>query len=189
MNEGVMSQMPSNDDLKHQNEDGANGRASGDAQAASVVPDNHVAGADETIANEASIHEAGADETNTAPLSADQGMPQEFTFFQKKKRAVQTILAPSVAYASAAQVTAFAARLDSAVAVNAKTQRHIAELMTLMSDVARTMTTDISKPTRKRLRRSKWLFYGCLVGFGVGWFLLFPSGHNLITQLAAFLAK
>ena len=194
-----MSQMPSNDDLKHQNEDGANGHASGDAPAASVVPDDHVAGADETSANEASVNEAsinetssdetGADETNTAPLSADHGMPQEFTFFQKKKRAVQAVLAPSVTYASAAQVTAFAARLDSAVAVNAKTQRHIAELMTLMSDVARTMTTDISKPTRKRLRRSKWLFYGCLVGFGVGWFLLFPSGHNLITQLAAFLAK
>ena len=199
-----MSQMPSNDDLKHQNEDGANGHASGDAPAASVVPDDHVAGADETSANEASVNEAsvneasinetssdetGADETNTAPLSADHGMPQEFTFFQKKKRAVQTILAPSVAYASTAQVTAFAARLDSAVAVNAKTQRHIAELMTLMSDVARTMTTDISKPTRKRLRRSKWLFYGCLVGFGVGWFLLFPSGHSLITQLAAFFAK
>lgn len=209
MNEGVMSHMPSNDDLKHQNEDGANGRAYGDAPVASVLPDDHVTGADETIANEASINEAsinktsanetsanetsadetGADETNTAPLSSDHGMPQEFTFFQKKKRAVQAVLAPSVAYASAVQVTAFAARLDSAVAVNAKTQRHIAELMTLMSDVAGTMTTDISKPTRKRLRRSKWLFYGCLVGFGVGWFLLFPSGHKLITQLAAFLAK
>lgn len=199
MNEGVMSQMPSNDDLKHQSEDAANGHASGDAPAASVVPDDHVAGANEASAdetsaneasiNEASIHETSADETNTAPLSSDHGMPQEFTFFQKKKRADQMILAPSVAYASTAQVTAFAARLDSAVAVNAKTQRHIAELMTLMSDVARTMTTDISKPTRKRLRRSKWLFYGCLVGFGVGWFLLFPSGHNLITQLAAFLEK
>ena len=199
-----MSQMPSNDDLKHQSEDAANGHASGDAPAASVVPDDHVAGADETSADETSVNEASvneasinetssdetsADETNTAPLSSDHGMPQEFTFFQKKKRADQMILAPSVAYASTAQVTAFAARLDSAVAVNAKTQRHIAELMTLMSDVARTMTTDVSKPTRKRLRRSKWLFYGCLVGFGVGWFLLFPSGHNLITQLAAFLAK
>jgi len=199
MNEGVMSQMPSNDDLKHQNEDGANGRASGDAPVSSVLPDDHVAGADETSANEASINktsanetssdETGADDTNTAPLSSDHGMPQEFTFFQKKKRADQAVLAPSLAYASAAQVTAFAARLDSAVAVNAKTQRHIAELMTLMSDVARTMTTDVSKPTRKRLRRSKWLFYGCLVGFSVGWFLLFPSGHSLITQLAAFLAK
>jgi hypothetical protein len=199
MNEGVMSQMPSNDDLKHQSEDAANGRASGDAPVPSVLPDDHVAGADETSANEASINEAsihetsadetGADETSAPPLSSDHGMPQEFTFFQKKKRAVQAVLAPSVAYASAAQVTAFATRLDSAVAVNAKTQRHIAELMTLMSDVARTMTTDISKPTRKRLRRSKWLFYGCLVGFGVGWFLLFPSGHSLITQLAAFLAK
>ena len=111
------------------------------------------------------------------------------SLFSKKKRADQTVLAPSVAYASTAQVTAFAARLDSAVAVNAKTQRHIAELMTLMSEVARTVTTDVSKPTRKRLRRSKWLFHGCLVGFGVGWFLLFPSGHGMITQLAAFLAK
>ena len=166
-----MSQMPSNDDLKHQNEDAANGHASGDAPAASLVPDDHV---------------AGADETSAPPLSSDHGMPQEFTFFQKKKRAVQTILAPSMAHVSAAQVTAFAARLDSAVAVNAKTQRHITELMTLMSDVARTMTTDISMPTRKRLRRSKWLFHGCLLGFGVGWFLLFPSGHSLITQLEAF---
>lgn len=189
MNEGVMSQMPSNDDLKHQSEDAANGRASGDAPVPSVLPDDHVAGANEASFNEAIINETSADEINTAPLSSDHGMPQEFTFFQKKKRAVQAVLAPSVTYASAAQVTAFAARLDSAVAVNAKTQRHIAELMTLMSDVARTMTTDISKPTRKRLRRSKWLFHGCLVGFGVGWFLLFPSGHSLITQLAAFLAK
>ena len=184
MNEGVMSQMPSNDDLKHQSEDAANGRASGDAPVASVLPDVHTAGADETSANEASINEMSA-----PPLSSDHGMPQEFTFFQKKKRADQTRLAPSLAYASTAQVTAFAARLDSAVVVNAKTQRHIAELMTLMSEVARTVTTDTSKPIRKRLRRSKWLFHGCLVGVGVGWFLLFPFGNGLITQLAAILAK
>ena len=174
-----MSQMPSNDDLKHQNEDGANGHASGDAPVAYVLPDDHVAGADET----------GADETNTAPLSSDHGMPQEFTFFQKKKHSGKVGLATSVAYASTAQVTAFAARLDSAVAVNAKTQRHIAELMTLMSDVARTITADVTKPARQKLRRSKWLFYGCLVGFGVGWFLLFPSGHNLVSQLMAFLTR
>ena len=189
MNLGLMSQMPSNDDLKHQNEGEAKGRTSGDASVVSVLPDVHTAGADETSANEASINETSAYEASAPPLSSDHGMPQEFTFFQKKKRADQTSLAPSLAYASTAQVTAFAERLDSAVAVNAKTQRHIAELMTLMSEVARTVTTDTSKPKRKRLRRSKWLFHGCLVGFGVGWFLLFPSGHGLITQLAAFLAK
>ena len=189
MNLGVMSQMPSNDDLKHQNEVEAKGRTSSDASVASVLPDVHAAGADETSANEGIINETSADEASAPPLSPDHGMPQEFIFFQKKKRADQTILASSLAYASTAQVTAFAARLDSAVAVNAKTQRHIAELMTLMSEVARTVTTDTSKPTRKRLRRSKWLFHGCLVGFGVGWFLLFPSGHGLLTQLAAFLAK
>jgi len=176
--------MPSNDDLKHQNEGEAKGRTSGDASVASVLPDVHTAGADETSANETS-----ADEASAPPLSSDHGMPQEFTFFQKKKRSDQTSLVPSLAYASAAQVTAFTARLDSAVAVNAKTQRHIADLMTLMSEVARTVTTDTSKPSRKRLRRSKWLFHGCLVGFGVGWFLLFPSGHGMITQLVVFLAK
>ena len=116
-------------------------------------------------------------------------MPQEFTFFQKKKRAVQAGLVPSVAYASTARVTAFTARLNSAAATNAKTQRHIAELMTLMSGVASAKKADVSKPTRNKLRRSKRLFYGCLVGFGIGWFLLFPSGHSLLTQLAAFLAK
>ena len=174
-----MSQMPSNDDLKHQNEGEAKGPASGD-----VSGDDHAVGADET-----STVNLNTDDASAAPLSSDHSVPQEFTFFQKKKRADQAALAPSVAYASTAQVTAFVGRLDSAMAFNAKTQRHIAELMTLMSDVARTMTKDTSKPTRKRSRRSKWLFYGCLAGFSVGWFVLFPSGHSLVTQLAAFLAK
>ncbi len=178
--------MPSNDDLKHQNEEMTNGLASGDATVASVLPDDQAAVADKTTANAAGINEASANEVNGTPLSSDHSVPHEFTFFQKKKRPVQVALAPSVAYASTAQVTAFTVRLDSAVAANAKMQRHIAELMTLMSGVACTMTTDVSKPPRKRLRRSKWLFYGCLVGFGMGWFLLFPSGHSLITQLAAF---
>ena len=169
-----MSQMPSKDDSKQQNEETTKVRASGDAPDAFILLDAHA---------------VGTDETSVAPLSSDHSMPREFTFFQKKKRADQAVLTPSVAYASTGQVTAFAARLDSAVAFNAKTQRHIAELMTLMTDVARTMTADVPKPTRKRSLRSKWLFYGCLVGFGVGWFLLFPSGRNLITQLMAFLAR
>ena len=176
--------MPSKDDLKHQREEAANGCVSGYAPGVSVLPDEHAAGADETSANESSINE-----TSAAPFPSNNSMSHEFTFFQKKKRAVQVVLAPSVAYASTAQVTAFVARLDSAVAINDKTQRHIAELMTLMSDVTHTMTANVSKPKRKRLRRSKWLFYGCLVGFALGWFLLFPSGHHLLTQLAAFLVK
>ena len=184
MNHGVISQMPSNDDTKQQNEEMAKGRAYGGAVVASVLPDDHTKGAEYTSMNEASVNEVG-----TGPLSSDHSMPQEFTFFQKKKHADQEDLNSFVAYASSPQVTAFAARFDRAVAVNAKTQRHIAELMILMSDVARTMTTDVSKPTRKRLRRSKWLFFGCLVSCGVGWFLLFPSGHNLITQLATLLAR
>ena len=173
--------MPSNDDMKQQNEEGTKGRTSGDAPIASVLLDDHAVSGDET-----SNVNSSANEASFTPLYSDHSMPQEFTFFQKKKRADQAVLVPSVAYASTQQVTTYAARLNSAVAVNARTQRHIAELMTLMSDVARTMTADAAKPTCKRFRRSKWLFYACLVSFGVGWFLLFPYGHNFITQLVLF---
>ena len=174
-----MSRMPSNDDTKHQIEEATKGRTPVDASLASDLPYAHPPGADQ----------AGIITASAAPLSSDHSMPREFTFFQKKKRRDQESLASSLAYASTAQVTAFAARLDSAMAVNAKTQRHLAELRKLMSDVALTMTVDVSKPTCKRLRRSKRLFYGCLVGVGAGWFLLFPSGHNLITQLTAYLVR
>jgi hypothetical protein len=189
-----MPQMPSKDDIMHQSEEATKDHGSDNAPVASALPDNLAADAIELSANELSAIELSAvelsaDEGGAAPISSDHNMPQEFTFFQKKKHSGKVGLAPSVAYASTAQVTAFAARLDSAVAVNAKTQRHIAELMTLMSDVARTMTADVTKPARQKLRRSKWLFYGCLVGFGVGWFLLFPSGHNLVSQLMAFLTR
>jgi len=176
--------MPSNDDIKQQNEETAKSRAYRDTAVTSVLPDDHAKGADHTSMNEGRLNEV-----STSPLSSDHSMPQEFTFFQKKKRADQTDLASPMAYASTSQVKAFAARFDRAVAANAKTQLHIAELMILMSDVARTTTAGVSKPARKRLRKSKWLFFGCLVSCGVGWFLLFPSGHNLITQLATLLAR
>ena len=171
--------MPSNDDTKQQTEEVTIDRASERAPVVAVLEDDYAAGADQ----------AGINEASEASISSDYTMPQEFTFFQKKKRGDQAILASSAAFASAAQVAAFAARLDSAMAVNTRTQRHLTELTTLMSDVARDLTADVSKPTRRRLRRLKLLFYGCLVGFGVGWYLLFPSGQNLITQLIAFLAK
>ena len=173
--------MPSNEDLKHQSEVATNSRASGDTTVGSVFPDYH-----EAVDNGTTANEAGNNETSAVPFSSDHSMMNEFTFYQKNKRAVQSEMAPSLAYASTSQVTAFAARLDSAAAASAKTQRHIAELMTLMSGVALNMPADASMPTCKRLRRSKWLFYGCLVGFGVGWFFLFPFGHNFITQLMVF---
>ena len=155
--------MPSNDEIKPHNGDAVN---------------------DEVAVAMPVVHEA-----SSAPDMLDRGMPQEFTFFHKRKRTGDGNLTPALSYASAVQMTAFITRLDSAVATNSKTQRHIADLKTLMADVARTMTPDASKPARKTLRRSKWLFYGCLAVFGIGWFLLFPSGHNLLTQLAAFLAS
>ena len=155
--------MPSNDEIKPHNGDAVN------ADVAVAMP---------------VVHEASA-----TPDMLGRGMPQEFTFFQKKKRTGDETLTPALSYASVAQMTAFITRLDSAVATNSKTQRHIADLRALMADVARTMTPDAPEPARKTLRRSKWLFYGCLAVFGIGWFLLFPSGHNLLTQLTAFLAS
>ena len=149
-----------------------------------IKPHNGVAVNDDVAAAMPVGHEASA-----APDMPDRGMPQEFTFFHKKKRTGDENLTPALSYASAAQMTAFITRLDSAVATNSKTQRHIADLNTLMADVARTMTPDAPKPARKTLRRSKWLFYICLAVFGIGWFLLFPSGHNLLTQFEGFLAR
>jgi len=159
----MMSPMPSNDETKPHN----GGAVNDDIAAAMPVG-----------------HEASA-----APDMPDRGMPEEFTFFHKKKRTGDVNLTPALPCASAAQMTAFITRLDSAVATNSKTQRHIADLNTLMADVARTMTPDAPKLACKTLRRSKWLFYVCLAVFGIGWFMLFPSGHNLLTQLGGFLAR
>ena len=174
---GVMSLMPSNDDIKQQSEEVTSDRVSADAAVSSILPDEHTVAADDVSVYEGDI----------APLSSDNCMPLEFTFFQKKKRGEQELFVPSVAHANGTQLTAFATRLDIAEATNTKTQRHIAELMILMSDVSRTITEDVSSSTRKRFCWSKWLFYGCLVGSGIGWFLLSPSGHDLLTQLAVFL--
>ena len=175
----MMSLMPSNDDLKQQNEEVTINRVSADSEVSSFLPDENAVGT-----NEASTYEG-----DIAPLSSDNCTPLEFTFFQKKKSLDQAPFVPSVAHASAAQLTAFAARLDIAEATNTKTQRHINELMILMSDVARTITEDVQSSTGKRFGWSKWLFYGCLVGSGVGWFALFPTGHDLITQLAVFFLR
>ena len=171
--------MPSNDDIQHQGEEATSDRVSADTPVSSILPDEHAVGSGK----------APTLEKDTASLSSDNNTPLEFTFFQKKKRRNQALSVPSVDHASTTQLTAFAARLESAVAANNKTQRHIAELMILMSDVVRTITEDVSSSTQKRFCWSKWLFYGCLIGSGVGWFSLFPSGHELITQLAIFLLR
>ena len=169
--------MPSNDDIQHQGEEATSDRVSADTAVSSILPDEHAVGSGE----------APTLEKDTASLSSENDTPLEFTFFQKKKRGDQALFVPSFAHASGAQLKAFAARLDIAEATNTKTQRHIDELMILMSEVARTIAEDVSSSTRKRFCWSKWLFYGCLVGSGVGWFSLSPSGHDLLTQLAVFL--
>ena len=74
-----MSQMPSNDDTKHQTEKVTKDRASGRAPVAAVLEHDHEAGADQ----------AGINEASEASISSDYTMPQEFTFFQKKKRLIQ----------------------------------------------------------------------------------------------------
>jgi hypothetical protein len=116
------------------------------------------------------------DDTNYA-------MHQEFTFFQKNKCAAAEVRVAKVAQADTQQVIAFVTRLDHAIAGNARNQRHIAELMGLMSDIAATLTPVAETPRRQTIWRSQWLFYGCLAVVGLGWFFLFPLGHNILLQI------
>jgi hypothetical protein len=154
--------MPSNDDLKRQLDAALKGDA---ANVADMPGDQADHGAAELT-----------DDT-------DYAMPQGFTFFQKNKCAAAEVRVVEAAKASAQQVMAFVARLDHAMAGNARNQRHIAELMGLMSDIAETLTPVAETQRRKTLWRSKWLFYGCLAVVGLGWFFLFPLGHNILLQI------
>ena len=157
-----MSLMPSNDDLKRQ----LDAALKGDA---------------------VSVADMSGDQADysAAELTddTDYAMPQGFTFFQKNKCAAAEVRVVEIAQASTQQVMAFVARLDHAMAGNARNQRHIAELMGLMSDIAETLSPVAETPRQQTLWRSKWLFYGCLAVVGLGWFFLFPLGHNILLQI------
>ena len=157
-----MSLMPSNDDLKRQ----LDAALKGDVASVADRP------ADQADHGAAEL----TDDTDLA-------MSQGFTFFQKNKCAAAEVQAAEIAQASTQQVMAFVTRLDHAMAGNARNQRHIAELMGLMSDIAATLTPVAETPRQQRFRRSKWLFYGCLAVVGLGWFFLFPLGHNILLQI------
>ena len=157
-----MSLMPSNDDLKRQ----LDAALKGGAASVADRPDDQ---ADHTAVEL-------TDDT-------DYAMHQEFTFFQKNKCAAAEARVAEVAQASTQQVMAFVTRLDHAMAVNARNQRHIAELMVLMSDIAATLTPVAETPRQQTFWRSKWLYYGCLAVVGLGWFFLFPLGHNILLQI------
>ena len=157
-----MSLMPSNDDLKRQ----LDAALKGDAASVADMPGDQA------------DHSAAALTDDT-----DYAMPQGFTFFQKNKCAAAEVQAAEIAQASTQHVMAFVTRLDHAMAGNARNQRHIAELMELMSDIAATLTPVAETPRRQTLWRSKWLFYGCLAVVGLGWFFLFPLGHNILLQV------
>ena len=157
-----MSLMPSNDDLKRQ----LDAALKRDAASVADMPGDQ---ADHTAA-----------ELND---DTDHVMPQGFTFFQKNKCAAAEVRAAEIAQASTQQVMAFVTRLDHAMAGNARNQRHITELMGLMSDIAETLTPVAETPRQQILWRSKWLFYGFLAVVGLGWFFLFPLGHNILLQI------
>ena len=171
-----MSLMPSNDDIKQQSEEVTSDRVSADAAVSPILPDEYAVGADDVSTNKEDI----------APLSSDNCMPLEFTFFQKKKRGDQALFVPSFAHASGAQLKAFAARLDIAEATNTKTQRHIDELMILMSDVARTIAEDVSSSTRKRFFGQNGCFMDVWLALASAGFRS-PHPDDLLTQLAVFL--
>ena len=157
-----MSLMPSNDDLKRQ----LDAALKGDAASVADRPGDQA------------DHSAAELTDNT-----DYAMPQGFTFFQKNKCAAAEVRVAEIAQASTQQVMAFVTRLDHAMAGNARNQRHIAELMGLMSDIAATLTPVAETPRRQRFWCPKWLFYGCLAVVGLGWFFLFPLGHNVLLEI------
>ena len=154
--------MPSNDDLKRQLDAALKGAAAGVAD----MPGDQ---ADHTAAE--------------LTDDKDYAVHQEFTFFQKNKSAPLEVRVAKVAQADTQQVMAFVTRLDHAMASNGRNQLHIAELMGLMSDIAETLKTVAETPRQQTLWRSKWLFYGCLAVFGLGWFFLFPFGQNILLQI------
>jgi hypothetical protein len=154
--------MPSNDDLKRQLDAALRGGAVSVADMSGDQADHSVAEL--------------TDDT-------DYAMPQGFTFFQKNKCAAAEVRVAEIAQARPQQVMAFVTRLDHAMAGNARNQRHIAELMGLMSDIAETLSPVAETPRRQTLWRSKGLFYGCLAVIGLGWFFLFPLGHNVLLQI------
>ena len=125
-----MSLMPSNDDLKRQ----LDAALKGDV---------------------ASVADRAADQADydAAELTddTDYAMPQGFTFFQKNKCAAAEVQAAKIAQASTQHLMAFVTRLDHAMAGNARNQRHIAELMGLMSDIAETLTPVAETPRQQIL--------------------------------------
>ena len=157
-----MSLMPSNDDLKRQ----LDAVLKGDAASVADMPGEQAGHTAEELTDD-----------------TDYAMHQEFTFFQKNNCAAAEMRIAKIAQASTQQVMAFVTRLDHAMAGNARNQRHIAELMGLMSDVAETLTPVAETPRRQTLWPSKWLFYCCLAVVGLGWFFLFPLGHNILLQI------
>ena len=154
--------MPSNDDLKRQLDAALKG------DAASVAD----------MSGDEADHSAAELTDDT-----DYAVPQGFTFFQKNKCASAEVRVAKVAQADTQQVMEFITQLDHAMAGNARNQRHIAELMGLMSDIAATLTPVAETPRQQTLWRSKWLYYGCLVVVGLGWFFLFPFGQNILLQI------
>ena len=128
-----------------------------------------------------------------APANADQSSVYAFTFFHRQKPnngAVQVgTAAPgdSPLYASPADLAALYARFDLVEAANSKTKRHIAELMTLMTDIASGFAPQPARTAKQPLRRLQWLFFGCVAALGVGWFLLSPTGHVVLGQAIALI--
>ena len=157
-----MSLMPSNDDLKRQ----LDAAVKGDAASVANRPGDQA------------DHPAVELTDDT-----DSAMHQKFTFFQKNKCAAAEVRIAKVAQADTQQVMEFITQLDHAMAGNARNQRHIAELMGLMSDIAATLTPVAETPRQQTLWRSKWLYYGCLAVVGLGWFFLFPFGQNILLQI------
>lgn len=121
------------------------------------------------------------------PSNESTPSKHQFTFFQKNKSPNSVAKIFTLVHANDEQLKGLWERLDGISRANSRTRRHIAELMILMNDVAQSFDPKDRGSTRKKTRLLEWLFYSCLIGFGLGWFFLSPMGHDVLTHIMRIL--
>jgi len=127
--------------------------------------------------------DAGSAQGSTMADDHGQDVNPGFTFFHKHRPASDATATLMPAYASPAEVSALVLRLDQAAAATTKIQRHITELMGLMTEIAQEFNAPAPAPRKSMSRRSKWFFYLCLACLAMGWFLLSPTGHAVLGRI------
>ncbi len=132
---------------------------------------------------EGNVNLKGNADTLVTIGTSEPPLTENFTFFHKEKSS--QAVAP-LDYVGSLEVAALISRFKIVQDANAKTKQHIVELMELMAEIANGFVQSSSALQERSSKRLHWLFYGCIAVLCLGWFLLFPSGHVLVNQVAGF---